>query len=92
MAPEIITKNGHNTTSDWWSFVKYTSKLLIAQKYKDNREAVLLLLLDMSKILKLTIESNPQIETIGKIDSILETYGHIEANSNIRLALAKMIF
>jgi len=67
-------------------------KLLIAQKYKDNREAVLLLLLDMSKILKLTIESNPQIETIGKIDSILETYSHIEANSNIRLALAKMIF
>ena len=66
-------------------------KLLVAQKYKDNREAVLLLLLDMSKILKLTIEANPQIETISKIDSILETYSHIEANSNIRLALAKMI-
>lgn len=66
-------------------------KLLIAQKYKDSREAVLLLLIDMSKILKKTVESNPQIETINKIDLILDTYSNIEANSNIRLALAKMI-
>lgn len=66
-------------------------KLLIAQRYKDDRSAVLLMLLDAAKILKRSIISNPQIETIKHIDSILDTYEKIESNGNIRLCLARMI-
>jgi DNA polymerase-3 subunit delta' len=66
-------------------------KLLIAQNYKDNRESVLTLLLDMANILKRSIVDNPQPETIGRIDAILDAYRQIDANGNIRLCLARMI-
>jgi len=66
-------------------------KLLIAQKYKDNRSDSLILLLSMAKILKRSIIDNPKPETIAKIDVILDAYGQIEANGNIRLCLARMI-
>lgn len=66
-------------------------KLLIAQRYKDDRAAVLLMLLDAAKILKRSITSNPQIETIKHIDSILDTYEKVESNGNIRLCLARMV-
>lgn len=66
-------------------------KLLIAQKYKDDREAAQRLLLDMAKILKMSIASNPQPEAINRLDVILKTYEQIAANGNIRLVLANMI-
>lgn len=66
-------------------------KLLIAQRYKDDRASALTLLLDIAKILKLSISSNPQINTIKYIDVVLNAYQHIEANGNIRLCLARMI-
>jgi len=66
-------------------------KLLIAQTYKDDRTATLTLLLDMANILKRSINDNPQIDAIKKIDSILNAYQQIEANGNIRLCLARMI-
>lgn len=66
-------------------------KLLIAQRYKDDREVVLQLLSDASNILKKSIVSNPQADTIGYIDKLLKTYQRIEANGNIRLCLATMV-
>ncbi len=66
-------------------------KLLIAQKYKDDRQATLKLILCMTKILKHSIDTKPQIDTINRIDLILKTYERIEANGNIRLALARMM-
>lgn len=66
-------------------------KLLIAQNYKDDRAATLLLLLDSTKILKKSIIDNPQIETIKRIEKILTAYQRIEENGNIRLCLARMI-
>jgi len=66
-------------------------KLLLAQKYKDDRALALQLILDASKILKKTIITNPQPETIGYIDKLLKTYQRIEANGNIRLCLAQMV-
>ena len=66
-------------------------KLLIAHSYKDDRAAVLTLLLDMANILKRSIVENPQIDAIKKIDKILEAYQQIDANGNIRLCLARMI-
>jgi len=66
-------------------------KLLIAQNYKDDRLAVLLLLLDMAKILKKSIIANPQASALSQINSILTAYQQIETNGNIRLILARMI-
>jgi hypothetical protein len=66
-------------------------KLLIAQRYKDNRMTALQLLLDASNILKKSIISKPQADTIGFIDKLLKTYQRIEANGNIRLCLASMV-
>lgn len=65
-------------------------KLKIAQKYKDDRAKALVLLLDASKILQATISANAQIDAIRKVDSVLRAYNRVEANGNIRLALAIM--
>jgi len=65
-------------------------KLLIAHRYKDNRDQVLQLLTISAKILKQSIVSNPQIDSIKHVDKLLETYEHIEANGNIRLCLARL--
>lgn len=66
-------------------------KLLIAQRYKDNRALTLKMILYMAKILKHSIETNPQADTIKRVDTILKTYERIEANGNIRLCLARMM-
>ena len=66
-------------------------KLMIAQQYKDDRAKALTLLLDVAHILNRSITANPQIDTINRIDSILNTYQQIEANGNIRLCLARMV-
>ena len=65
-------------------------KLLIAHRYKDNRDQVLQLLSTSAKILKQSIISNPQIDAINHVEKLLETYEHIEANGNIRLCLARL--
>lgn len=66
-------------------------KLLLAHKYKDNRSDVLLLLSDVTNILKNTIIKNPQLEIINYINKLLQTYQRIEANGNIRLCLTEMV-
>lgn len=66
-------------------------KLLIAQRYKDNRASALALILDVADILKRSIIDNPQADAIGRINKILDAYQQIEANGNIRLCLARMV-
>jgi DNA polymerase III, gamma/tau subunits len=66
-------------------------KLLIAQHYKDDRASALTLLLDVANILRRSITESPQIDTISRIDTVLDAYQQIEANGNIRLCLARMI-
>ena len=63
-------------------------KLLIIQKYKDNRTGALDLLINMTKILKLSLNSNPQPEAINRLNVVLNAYDQIESNGNIRLVLA----
>lgn len=67
-------------------------KLLIAQKYKDNRAGALLMLENASKIVKRSLSDNPSTETIKIIDKLLQAYQRIEANGNIRLCLAALVF
>ena len=66
-------------------------KLLIAQKYKDDRGSALLLLLNASKILKKSISDNPTPDNLALIDKILLSSQRIEANGNIRLCLAALV-
>ena len=66
-------------------------KLLIIQKYKDNRIGALDLLINMTKILKLSLNSNPQPEAINRLDVVLSAYDQIESNGNIRLVLASTV-
>ena len=65
-------------------------KLLIAQRYKDDRGIALQLLSDASNMLKKSIVTKPQLDSIAYIDKLLKAYHHIEANGNIRLCLASM--
>lgn len=66
-------------------------KILIIQKYKDDRDLVLQLLIDMTKLLINNIYSKKQINVINKLESVINTYEVIDKNGNIKLALAKMI-
>lgn len=66
-------------------------KLLIAQKYKDDRFGALMMLNDASKIVKKSLSDKPSKETVSYIGRILTTISKIEANGNIRLAVAQMV-
>lgn len=66
-------------------------KLLVANTYKDNREAALMLLTDASGILKRSISDKPQEGLIAQINSLLYAYQQIQANGNIRLCLARLV-
>lgn len=66
-------------------------KLLIAHKYKDSRPDALTLLLDASKILRLSVANKPDRNIIGHIDLALEAHQRIEGNGNIRLCLARFV-
>jgi DNA polymerase-3 subunit delta' len=66
-------------------------KLLIAQKYKDDREATLGLLTAASNILRQSITAKPQESLIGQIDGLLVAYQKVKANGNIRLCLARFV-
>jgi len=67
------------------------NKLIIAQRYKDNRKIALILLDDAANILQNSMINNPQPETINLIDKLIKTHQRIQANGNIRLCLAQMI-
>lgn len=66
-------------------------KLLIAQRYKDDREKALRLLTTTAKILRKSISQKPQPASIAQIDSLLYAYQQISANGNIRLCLARLV-
>lgn len=70
---------------------KLYGKLLIAQKYKDDRKNSLLLLKDAANILKRSMSAKPQPSILVQIDGLLGAYQKIEAGGNIRLCLARFV-
>jgi len=66
-------------------------KLVIAQKYRDNREGALRLLNDAMAILKKSISDHPTSELISQIEGLLMAYQKIKSNGNIRLCLARLV-
>lgn len=67
-------------------------KLLVVQKYKDNRENALALTIDVANILKKSLSGTAdQEKIINYIEKALKTYDRILANGNIRLCLSNMV-
>ncbi len=66
-------------------------KLLVAHKYKENREGALILLTDAGSILRRSISAKPQESLVSQIDALLFAHKQIQANGNIRLCLARLV-
>jgi hypothetical protein len=66
-------------------------RLVIAHRYKDNRQAALTLLTYASSILRRSISEKPQPSLIAQIDALLYAYQQVEANGNIRLCIARLV-
>lgn len=66
------------------------NKLLLAQKYNEDRNSALSLINDACKILKISIINNPHPQLLKIVDSLVNTYKQIEANGNIRLCIARI--
>lgn len=80
-----------DSVRDAREFLQGTSyqKLLIAQKYKDNRQAAITLLIDASNILYRSIVEQHKTDVLPRVDAILVALQQIRANGNIRLCLAR---
>ncbi len=66
-------------------------KLLVANKYRDNRDGALTLLDYAASILKHSISDKPQESLISQLDSLIFARQQIEANGNIRICLARFV-
>ena len=67
-------------------------RLKIALTYKDSREDALTVLSDAGKLLKGSIKNGQAKDVLRKIDAVLSAHERIEANGNIRLQLASVMF
>jgi len=67
-------------------------RLKIALTYKDSREDALMVLSDAGKLLKGSIKNGQAKDVLRKIDAVLSAHERIEANGNIRLQLASVMF
>ena len=67
-------------------------RLKIALTYKDSREDALTVLSDAGKLLKGSIKNGQAKDVLQKIDAVLSAHERIEANGNIRLQLASVMF
>jgi len=67
-------------------------RLKIALAYKDSREDALTVLSDAGKLLKGSIKNGQAKDVLRKIDAVLSAHERIEANGNIRLQLASVMF
>lgn len=66
-------------------------KLLLAQKYKDDRRGALHLIETAMNILRQSLVVDHQPAMTKKLDLLLATYDQVAANGNIRLQLARAV-
>lgn len=67
-------------------------KIKIANKYKDDRNTALILFTDAAKMLKRSLQANPDASSIIMIDKLLDACDRIRSNSNIRLTITRVVF
>lgn len=92
ISDESYFRDRVNVIKDAKAFLQETSysKLLIAYRYKDNRQKAILLLDDALVILNQSISEKHDNNMLLTVDKILESYQSINSNCNIRLSLAKL--
>ena len=66
------------------------ARLLIAKKYKDNRQQALIMLADAMRLLQNTLVKGGDDSSIATISQLEKVYGRIQGNGNIRLQLASI--
>lgn len=66
-------------------------RLLLADKYREDRQKALVLLDDTAKLLSQNLSSKDSYELVSKIDRLLNAYQRIEQNGNVRLILADIV-
>ncbi|MFZ1301394.1 MAG: AAA family ATPase [Candidatus Microsaccharimonas sp.] len=66
------------------------SRLLLAKKYKDDRNQTLVMLSDAMRLLQKTLVDGGSEDTVLTITKLEEVYGRIQGNANIRLQLASV--
>ena len=65
-------------------------KLIVVFKYKDSRVNSLKLLSYMLKILKKSIDDNPKIDNVSRLEALTTAYDDIALNGNIRIVLTRI--
>ncbi len=92
ISDESYFRDRVNVIKDAKAFLQKSSysKLLIAYRYKDDRQKALLLLDDALVILNQSISEKHDNNMLLTVDKILESYQSINSNCNIRLSLAKL--
>ena len=66
-------------------------KVMIAHLYQSDRPKALLLLQNASRIIRHSLDTQPQIAMINQLEKLLVTMQRIESNGNIRLLLARFV-
>ncbi len=66
-------------------------RLLVAEKYRDDRPGTLTLLDDTAKLLSQNLSPKDASSLVVKIDNLLNAYQRIEQNGNVRLILADIV-
>lgn len=66
------------------------ARLLIAKKYKDNRQQALIMLADAMRLLQNTLVKGGDASSIATISQLEKVYARIQGNGNIRLQLASI--
>ncbi len=67
------------------------AKLMLAQKYKDDRQAALRLTDTAIRVLKSHVAKAQSPQLLRQLEELVETYEIIAANGNIRLQIARFV-
>jgi len=66
-------------------------KLVIAQRYKDERKGALLLVSDAMRLIRLGVKNNPSPDHMKRLERLLVIGERLNANGNVRLQLASLV-
>lgn len=66
-------------------------KLLLAHRYRDNRQDAISLVHYAGKLVRASLVDNPSVDKAQRLDRLVEIVEQLAANANIRLALARFV-
>ncbi len=67
------------------------ARLVLAQRYKDNRESALTLLSDAMRLIRMSMTSGAHSDHVSRLAQLLEVSERLQANGNVRLHLASLV-